>query len=50
MKWYACPYCGKKMFPYDERNAHADGISIKCKERGCRRVVKVKIQPEKIKM
>lgn len=44
MRWYLCPYCGKKLFPYDERSAHADGISMKCKGRGCGKIVHVKIQ------
>lgn len=50
MKWYICPYCGQKMFPYDERSAHVDGISIKCKGRGCRKIVKVKIRPIELKI
>lgn len=44
MKWYTCPNCGKKLFPYDERSAHAEGIKIKCKGRGCGRIVDVKIE------
>ena len=43
-EWYRCPYCNQKLFLYDPNNAHVDGIKIKCKGRGCKRIVKVKIE------
>lgn len=49
MKWYKCPYCNQKIFPYDERSAHADGIQIKCKGRGCGKIINVKIDKVAIK-
>lgn len=42
-KWYRCPYCGQKLF-IREKNAAVSGIQIKCKGRGCGKIVRVKIE------
>lgn len=38
--WYRCPYCGQRLFLYDNQ-AKAKGIYVKCKS--CRQTVEVKI-------
>lgn len=43
-EWYKCPYCGQKLFTYDPKSAHVDGIKIKCKGRDCKKIIEVKIE------
>lgn len=43
-KWYKCPFCKQKIFPYDDQNANVNGIKIKCKGRNCGKIIDVKIE------
>lgn len=40
-EWYRCPYCGTKLFVYDN-TAKASGIFMKC--RTCKNEIEVKIK------
>lgn len=39
-RWYKCPYCGKKLFVYDN-TVKCKGIYLRCRQ--CRKEIKITI-------
>jgi len=40
-RWFRCPFCGKKLFYYDN-TAYCEGVYMMCKQ--CREIIEIRIK------